>query len=292
MNRRMNVLLGLIFLVPAPGYAQAVTGQELLGYVKRIEGKSNDERRAYIKDQLRRWKVRYQTMPFKAAVRGQDVLRAGENIIVPIGNGKKKIVVGAHCDAAPNSPGANDNGGGVAVVLGLIRSLNDYPWKHKVEFCFFDQEENGLLGSREYVKKYGDSESHLAMINLDVEGTGDEVFVGPVGGGDDDRLMPLARQAAKRTGYPFVEREKYPPSDHLSFANAKLENISISVVPKGDPDKLIAMFSGQNLDRSNLPSIMKVMHTPHDSSKYMSAKALGMSYEFTKTLLLLLHESK
>ena len=290
MNKTLAVLTGIVLFVPESASSQ-VSGQELLGYVKKIEGKTNQDRRAVIKDQLRRWKVRYQTMPFKAATRTQSSPVSGENIIVPMGKGSKKIVVGAHCDAAPGSPGANDNGGGVAVLLGLIKSFNDYPWKYKVDFCFYDQEEAGLLGSREYAKRVNDKD-HLAMVNLDVEGMGDELFVGPVGGGDDDFIMPLARQAAKQIGYTLTERPQYPPSDHISFANARLENISVSVVPKGDPDKLVSMFSGQSADTSNYPLVMKVMHTPHDSSRYMSARALSMSFNFTSTLLKLLNESK
>ncbi|HLF20366.1 MAG TPA: M28 family peptidase [Bacteroidota bacterium] len=261
-------------------------------FVKQIEGKSPDGRKQFIKDQLRRWKTRYQTMPFQTMLPLRDTLIKGENIIVPMGTGKKKIIVGAHGDAATNSPGANDNGGGVAVILGLIKALGDYKWNYKVDFCFFDQEEAGLLGSKEFVKKYREKDNHVAMINLDIEGMGDEVYVGPVGGGDDNFIMPIVRRAAKKTGYAFTEQAIYPSSDHMSFANAKLENISISVVPKGDPDKLVALLSNQKVDAVTYPQVMKFMHTPHDSSTYMTPKALGISLEFTRTLLMLLNETR
>ncbi|MBI4428305.1 MAG: M28 family peptidase [Ignavibacteriales bacterium] len=288
--KKTHILILFSLLFPATLASQ--TGAELLKYVKQIEGKTPEGRKQFIKDQLKRWKVRYQTMVFQTNPPFRDSLIKGENIIVPMGKGEKKIVVGAHSDAVANSPGANDNGGGVAVVLGLIKAMGDYPWNYKIDFCFFDKEEDGLLGSREFVKKYKDRENHLAMINLDVEGMGDEVYVGPVGGGDDNFIMPIVRRAAKRTGRAFTERATYPSSDHVSFANAKLENISVSVVPKGDADKLVGMLSSQKVDAASFPQVMKVMHTPHDSSTYMTSKALGISFEFTKTLLMLLNESK
>ncbi|MBI3005384.1 MAG: M20/M25/M40 family metallo-hydrolase [Ignavibacteriales bacterium] len=287
-----KILISVFVIFALPSQLLPQTGAELMRFVKQIEGKPPEGRRQFIKDQLRRWKVRYHTMAFQANLPFRDSLVRGENIIVPMGKGKKKIIVGAHSDAVPKSPGANDNGGGVAVVLGLIKGLMDYQWNHKVDFCFFDQEEGGLLGSKEFVKKYKDKENHLAMINLDVEGTGDEVFVGPVGGGDDNVIMPIARKAAKRTGYTFIEATVYPPSDYMSFANAKLENISVSVLPKGDADKLVSFLSNHKVNTDTYPQVMKVMHTPHDSSAYMSPKALGISFEFTRTLLMLLNETK
>jgi len=292
MHKRLETIIFLLCLTFEPSFSQGITGQELLNHVKRIEGKSPADRKAYIKDQLRRLKIRFQTMPFRSFIPLRDTTVTGENIIVPMGKGKKKIVVGAHSDAVPLSPGANDNGGGVAVVLGLIKSLADYPWKYTVDFCFFDQEEVGLIGSKEYVKKYKDKENHLAMINLDVEGTGEELYVGPVGGGDDDMIMPLVRKAARGLRFPLQERAAYPDSDHESFGKAKLENISVSVVPKGDTDKLVSVVTGQKIDAANYPEVLKVMHSPRDSSKYVTAKALQMSYEFTKTLLLMLDESR
>ena len=55
-------------------------------------------------------------LPLTAEERHDDL--TGENIIVRFGHGEKKIVVGAHYDAVEGSPGADDNGSGVAVVLG------------------------------------------------------------------------------------------------------------------------------------------------------------------------------
>lgn len=291
LNNRLITLAVCILLVP---FAQdSKIGNELYRTVQGIEGKSNEGRRDFIKNELKKMKVEFSTMPFDTSWKQgtRDSHAAGENIIVRMGKGEKHLVVGAHCDAVPNSPGANDNGGGVAVVLGLVKTLKDYKWNFTIDFCFFDQEEAGLVGSAVYVRKYEHKQRHFAMINLDVEGTGEEVYVGPVGGGDDDVVMKFVRAAREKTKFPFHENEIYPASDHLSFAAAKLENISISIVPKGDVEKIVWLLSGQKRTEESFPKVLEVMHTKRDSSTYVTPESLAMSYEFTKTMLLLLNES-
>ena len=64
---------------------------------------------------------------------------------------EKQIVVGAHFDTVANSPGANDNASGSAVVLAIARYLKDTPCrKAPVIIAFFDQEELGLFGARAF----------------------------------------------------------------------------------------------------------------------------------------------
>ncbi|HEX9613883.1 MAG TPA: M28 family peptidase, partial [Bacteroidota bacterium] len=151
-------------------------------------------------------------------------------------------------------------------------------------------EEVGLIGSQEFVKTYADSSIHLAMINLDVEGMGNAVYVGPVGGGDDDVLMPLVRKAA--AGTLFFESEHYPSSDHLSFAAHRLENISVSVVPKGDAPLLIeAIEKNWQVSPDLVPEVLKLMHTPRDSSVYVSRQALEISFTVARNTLTLINDS-
>ena len=289
---RRLLLISLLFSCRA--LSQVSAEDELFGFVVGIEGKTRQGRSDFIKHQLEKIGVGFFTVPFEYYHYGvKDTLdMSGEDIVVRIGEAKKRIVVGAHFDAWQGSPGANDNGGGVAVLLELVKELKKQPMKFSVDLCFFDQEEEGLLGSQFYIQRVVDRKNHYGMINLDVEGTGEEVFVGPVGGGDDEFLMPLVRKAARQTHYPYQERAFYPSSDHVAFVNAKLENISISIVPKGDSDLLAKMMkSGGRPDPKNPPKVMKVMHTPNDRSSEMTPGALNMSFTFTKTLLQLINDS-
>ncbi|MGB2868109.1 MAG: M28 family metallopeptidase [Bacteroidota bacterium] len=292
---KLRLLQFLVLCLSLQHFASAQISIEdrLYGYVLGIEGKSHDDRALFIESQLREMGVGFFSAPFEQTrIHGNDTVRLlGENIIARIGKGNKRIVVGAHYDAVPGSPGANDDGSGVAVTLGLVRSLKDVAWNYSVDFCFFDREEDGLFGSAAYVRQFVDRRTHLAMINLDIEGTGEEVYVGPVGGGDDDLLMPLVRRAASQTKFSFKEDPIYPDSDHESFAGEKLENISISVVPRGDSELLSEMVRNKwKVAPGRLPKVMRVMHTSDDLSREMTPEALSTSYEFTKAVLLLLND--
>jgi Zn-dependent M28 family amino/carboxypeptidase len=58
------------------------------------------------------------------------------------------LLFGAHYDAVPFSPGADDNASGVAVALELARLLKDRPTKRTIRVVFFALEEVGLVGAR------------------------------------------------------------------------------------------------------------------------------------------------
>jgi len=292
--KRFVFLLTISLFAFSFALAQIPIEDELYAYVLGIEGKTNLDRRDFIKEQLRKMEVGFVTAPFKNIPRFKKdtVVIAGENIIVRLGEGAKRIVVGAHYDAFEDSPGANDNGSGVAVVLALIQHLQNMDWNYSIDFCFFDQEEAKLMGSMYYINQFVIPQKHFAMINLDVEGTGEEVFVGPVGR-YNRKLIRYVREAAQKNRFPLVEHPDYPASDHESFAQFRLENISISIVPKGDGDRLSKYVqNGYKPDSTGAPKVLGVMHTVYDRSSLVSPAALKMSYEFTKTLLMLLNESR
>jgi Zn-dependent M28 family amino/carboxypeptidase len=69
------------------------------------------------------------------------------------------IVVGAHFDAVPLAPGADDNGSGVAALLELARAykaLHDAGWTQgsTIRLVFFNLEEVGLVGSAHHVEQW------------------------------------------------------------------------------------------------------------------------------------------
>ncbi len=73
--------------------------------------------------------------------------------IPPTEPGPQRVVVGAHFDTIDVSPGANDNASGVAVVLAVARYLRDVPCRTAaVTVALFDQEEQGLFGSRAFAQ--------------------------------------------------------------------------------------------------------------------------------------------
>ncbi|MEG5171698.1 M28 family peptidase [Microcoleus sp. B3-D7] len=81
------------------------------------------------------------------------------------------IVIGAHYDTVPGSPGADDNATGVAVLLELARDIASGPLKYPVQLVAFDMEEYGYLGSSHHAAKYKQQqESIRLMISLEMLG--------------------------------------------------------------------------------------------------------------------------
>jgi Zn-dependent M28 family amino/carboxypeptidase len=74
-------------------------------------------------------------------------------------------LVCAHFDSVPSTPGADDNGSGVAALLACARALGrlDPRARPNVGFVAFNCEEDGMLGSTDFV------ESHLPSSDLVVE---------------------------------------------------------------------------------------------------------------------------
>lgn len=62
------------------------------------------------------------------------------------------VLLGAHYDTVPGTPGADDNASGVAVVLEAARLLRERPTARTLRLAFFDREERGMLGSRAYAQ--------------------------------------------------------------------------------------------------------------------------------------------
>jgi len=130
------------------------------------------------------------------------------------------------------------------------------------------------------------------MINLDIEGMGDEVYVGPIGI-TNRKIIRYVHEAAQKTKFSFVESADFPASDQESFAKSNLESIAISIVPKGDGDRLSKyVHNGYKADSANMPQILGVLHTFEDRSRLISPSSLKMSYDYTKALLLLLNEAR
>jgi carboxypeptidase Q len=93
----------------------------------------------------------------KAATSDRDV--DGANIIGEIPGGSKKdevVMIGAHFDSWHSGTGATDNGAGSAVMIEVMRILKALNLKldRTVRIGLWSGEEQGLFGSRAYVKEH------------------------------------------------------------------------------------------------------------------------------------------
>lgn len=78
------------------------------------------------------------------------------------------FVVCAHYDSVDVSPGADDDGSGVSIVLSAADILSDYVFNSTIKFVLFSGEEQGLLGSRDYVARILERNVNVVgVLNLD-----------------------------------------------------------------------------------------------------------------------------
>jgi len=61
---------------------------------------------------------------------------------------EKRVLVIAHYDTMPNTPGADDNASGVAVLLELARCMEGVPFEKTVQFVAVNLEESDTQGDR------------------------------------------------------------------------------------------------------------------------------------------------
>ncbi|WP_293135666.1 M28 family peptidase [Microcoleus sp. bin38.metabat.b11b12b14.051] len=85
--------------------------------------------------------------------------------------GLPAIIIGAHYDTVPGTPGADDNATGVAVLLELARAIALQPLKYPVQLVAFDMEEAGYFGSSHHAAKYKQQQQSIRlMISLEMLG--------------------------------------------------------------------------------------------------------------------------
>ncbi|HPR65063.1 MAG TPA: M28 family peptidase [Thermoanaerobaculia bacterium] len=102
-----------------------------------------------------------------------DILSPGESayllVRIPGIDGNKAVILGAHYDSA-NSPGALDDGSGVASLLAVAGTMNQLQIQPPVDvyLVFFGSHERGLYGSSVFANEHSDLLDHtLAMLQID-----------------------------------------------------------------------------------------------------------------------------
>ena len=125
----------------------------------------------YIRQQLSQWGT---VEIHEFSVRGKTHQNLILNLPAAANKQKRPILIGAHYDAVPGTPGADDNATGVAVLLELARLFTTEPGKHPLQLVAFDLEEYGLLGSFHYATQLKQQNQPLRlMISLEMLGYAD-----------------------------------------------------------------------------------------------------------------------
>ncbi len=94
-----------------------------------------------------------------------------QNVLVHFpGRVEDTILFTAHTDSVPMSPGAGDDGQGVAILVELASKLQRMDTHNSVTLLFTDGEERGLLGATAFAEQHPLAQRAKVAVNLEARG--------------------------------------------------------------------------------------------------------------------------
>jgi aminopeptidase YwaD len=134
------------------------------------------------------------------------------------GRRPEQIVLCAHYDTKIDTPGAGDNAGGVAALLGLAEHLASIPIEAGLEFVAFSNEEYLPIGDDTYLDRAGADYLNRVLLAINFDGPG---FIL-----DANSLAIFASSAAFKEKVTEISRafpavqwvDPWPESNHSTFA--------------------------------------------------------------------------
>ena len=207
-----------------------------IALTRLLEGRDNQAREAALS--------RYfltRAIPFSRH-RFQTFEGSGENFSVDVGSGDRVLLLIAHHDAVPGSPGANDNAASVAILLTLLERLaSRAPTRLRVRLLFPACEELGYVGARAYARTL-DARGIVGALSLELPGVGDSLALW-----DAAAETPFLRQVSgafegfgwrRDEGYHVVGRIPVFGSDHRAFTPFGIPAYGLTTVPSDEVEAL------------------------------------------------------
>ncbi len=247
-----------------------------LALSRLLVGRANAEREAAVARYLAERGIPFSRHRF-ASFEGN-----GENFSVDVGSGDRLLLLIAHHDAVPGSPGANDNAAAVGILLSLLDRIEPLvPARWRVRFLFTACEELGYLGARAYVREIPLG-GVAGVLSLELCGIGDALALWDV-----EPETPFLRRTAgalegfglrRDEGYHVVGRIPVFGSDHRAFATTGIPAYGLSIVPLAQAEALRRfVFTPW---RSALQALVRrpppfdTYHTPRDALGTLEPPAL------------------
>ena len=157
-------------------------------------------------------------------------------------NNNSSILLTAHFDSVPDSPGANDNAAGVAVLLEIMKR---YP-QVNLDYIFFGAEEWNLSGSKFW--KDRNKKKYSLAINIDmIASPGGKIAAFT----EENHLAEkIKSQDSSMEIYPYIGSQL----DAFSLMQAKLPTISFGSYPYPE-----CHYPSDTLDRLDFGKIEKMV---------------------------------
>jgi hypothetical protein len=182
-----------------------------------------EEVKDYLYQQLNEYDLSVDLKPWKYKFKsGYNV----EATLPCIGSSNGIVIICAHYDSVAVSPGADDDGSGVASVLTIAEIMSETECNSTIKFVLFSGEEQGLYGSHKYAEEaYENQENIIGVICLDGVGYADNYLSGHTiknfADESSDWIVDISRSIIEEYNeYVNLEILRFPNeriSDHHSF---------------------------------------------------------------------------
>jgi hypothetical protein len=183
----------------------------------RVSKNGNDLAADYIRERMEAYG--FTVTDQKYSTGGRNLFAEQKGALYP----DKKFVIGAHYDSMADYC-ADDNASGCATVLEVMRILSKHKFKYTIVYGFWDEEEQGLLGSAYYAKLVKkNNENIMGALNMDMiayDSNDDTKFeIHTKAGGSltmSDKIQQINTAYAFKLS-PIVKNPGTDRSDHASF---------------------------------------------------------------------------
>jgi hypothetical protein len=171
-NSKIKEILSDVELDSMTFFVQQLTGEEeiiLNGEKKTIYSRHKDQPGneiafQYIKRKFESYGLVLDSLKFSAT--GKNLIGIKYGADFP----EEYLIIGAHYDNVV-ATGADDNASGTAAIMEAARVFSKYSFPYTIIYALWDEEEQGLIGSKSYASKaYNENDSLIGYINLDMLG--------------------------------------------------------------------------------------------------------------------------
>lgn len=241
----------------------------------RSAGEARRRARGLLVESLRRTGLqRVREVP----VKGRGGLVNVEGVLP--GETADEIVLSAHYDSVPRSPGAVDDASGCGVAAAAAADLRRTPLRHTVRVVFFDGEETEGQGSEGWLRGLGPGEGERVLADLNLEMLGWRGSAGPVvhtfpalASGSrvlaPGWLVHSVLRSGEAVGWPFAA------ADHRFPLLGQLIVRSVEVRYGSDGESFLERgIPSVTLSDSSLLSLDPAYHRPVDTAGRLDAGRL------------------
>lgn len=148
------------------------------------------------------------------------------------------LLLTAHYDAVPGSPGAGDDATGVSVILETLRALGaGEPLQNDVIVLLSDAEELGLLGARAFVERHPWIGDVQVVLSVEMRGAGGPSVMfetGAENGWIVERLQEVDPLPVANSLSTEIYRRLPNDTDFSSFRDAGIQGLNFAAIGRAD----------------------------------------------------------